>query len=153
METVARRPRFAWPLVTLLALLLLVATGGCSRPKGEETVERLEGQIAQYRREPSDALAARIDASFARLDAEIAEIRAEAAASEDGAERAEDQAHAERLAERRGALQKEYYAARVEAAAEAAKGAAKKLGESLGKGLEEAGERLQDAVRGRPTPK
>jgi len=133
-------------LVLVAAVLAAALPSACSRAKGAETVETLEAQIAQYRREPSDALAARIDASFARLDAEIAEIRADAE-TKTGSARAEDETYAEQLAERRAALRKDYYGARVETAAEAAKDAAKKLGESLGKGLEQAGEKLQDAVR------
>jgi hypothetical protein len=148
------RPLRRAPLVALVlagALLAASLAGGCSRAKGAETVATLEAQIAQYRREPSDALAARIDASFARLDAEIAEIRADAT-TKTGADRTEDETYAEQLSERRAELRKDYYGARVESAAEAAKGAAKKLGESLGKGLEEAGEKLQDAVRGDDQP-
>jgi len=132
-------------IAALLAVVLAAPLVGCSRPKGAETEGRIAAQIEQYRREPSDELAARIDASFARLDAEIAELRADAQ-GKTGEARTADEARAEELSEKRAALRKEYYGARVETAAEAAKGAAKKLGESLGKALEQAGEKLQGAV-------
>ncbi|MEW6271564.1 MAG: hypothetical protein AB1689_19960 [Thermodesulfobacteriota bacterium] len=134
------------PLVSLLVLLAVAALGGlggCSR--GEDSAEKVEAEIARYRREPSDALAARIDASFAQLDADIARIRAEAE-QEEGEDRTEHLARAAALEERRDGLRKDYYAARVERAAEAAKSAAKQLGESVGKGLESAGKKIQEAV-------
>ena len=54
-------------LVPLLVVACgLVMLGGCARQHAV-TVE-IETEIAHYRKDPSDALAARIDASFAHLD-------------------------------------------------------------------------------------
>jgi hypothetical protein len=132
-------------ILVLVASSLPVALAGCSR--GEDSAAKLEAEIARYRREPSDALASRIDASFAQLDADIARLRADAE-DKQGEDKAEELARADQLEQRRDALRKDYYSARVERAAEAAKSAAKQLGESIGKGLEDAGQKLQDAVGG-----
>ena len=64
----------------VLAVLLLAGIAllpvACSRPT--DLPAEIEAQVEAYRKEPSDALQSRIEASFAKLDAEIAEIRADA---------------------------------------------------------------------------
>jgi outer membrane murein-binding lipoprotein Lpp len=131
----------------LLVALAVVATflpSGCAR---RSDVADLESQIERYRKDPSDALASRIDASFARLDADVAEIRADAAAK-GGEAKAAALARADALEERGRALRTSYYAARVEAATDAAKDAVKQFGASVGKGIEDAGEKMKNALGG-----
>jgi hypothetical protein len=137
----------------LLAFLLLVAAVaspfGCS--SRHDTAAELEVQIARYRKEPSDALATRIDASFARLDADVAEIRADAE-TKSGAAKESALARADALEQRGAELRKEYFGARVDVAADAAKNAVKQFGNKVGEGLETAGEKVKDALGGEPDP-
>lgn len=133
---------------TVLAALLLATAllpAGCTRR--HDVAAELEAQIASYRQEPSDARAARIDASFARLDADVAEIRADAEAKS-GAAKDAALARADALEARGSELRKSYYGARVDAAANAAKEAVKQFGASVGKGLESAGEKMKNALGG-----
>lgn len=133
----------------LLAAVLLAGVFalpvGCSRPT--DLPAQIEAQIEAYRKEPSDALQSRIEASFAKLDAEIAEIRADAE-TRTGAAKDEALAKADALSARSGELRKSWYGARFAAAGEAAKNAVKQLGVTLGQGLESAGEKMKSAIGG-----
>jgi hypothetical protein len=132
-------------LVLLASTAASLAMSSCS-PRHDPAAE-LEVQIARYRKDPSDALASRIDADFARLDADVAEIRAEAATKTDEA-RAAAVARADALEQKSGALRKEYYSARVAVVGDAAKNAVKQFGASVGKSIEDAGEKMKNALGG-----
>ena len=146
MRTSRRASRLLALLPVLLALTAAsLATSACTRR--HDTVAELEVQIQRYRKDPSDALASRIDADFARLDADVAEIRADAATKPDEA-RSAALARADALAEKGGQLRKEYYSARVAVAGDAAKNAVKQFGASVGKSIEDAGEKMKNALGG-----
>jgi hypothetical protein len=146
MRTSPVRSRSLFLLASLIGFALIVAPLGCASRR--DTAAELEAQIARYRKEPSDALARRIDASFAQLDADVAEIRADADAKT-GAAKEAALARADALEQRGAELRKEYYAARVDVAAEAAKNAVKQFGVNVGEGLERAGEKVKDALGGK----
>lgn len=133
----------------LLASLLLAAVAllpaACSRPT--DIPAEIEAQIEAYRKEPSDALQTRIEASFAKLDAEIAQLRADAEAKT-GAAKDETLAQADALSARASELRKSWYGARFGAASDAAKEAVKQLGVTIGKGIESAGEKMKNAIAG-----
>jgi len=145
MRTSHRTFRLVTLLSMLVALLSAALPTACSRR--HDVASELEAQIARYRKEPSDALAARIDASFARLDADVAEIRADATTKTGEAQTAA-LARADALEAKGSELRKSYYGARVDAAAEAAKTAVKQFGASVGKSIEDAGEKMKDALGG-----
>jgi F0F1-type ATP synthase epsilon subunit len=86
MRTSQRVSRLAAILPVLLALVGVSLLSAC--PRRSDTVAEIEVELARYRKDPSDALASRIDASFARLDADVAEIRADAATKSDEAKAA-----------------------------------------------------------------
>lgn len=130
-------------LVSLLLAGLAILPAACSRPT--DIPAEIEAQIQAYRKEPSDALQSRVEASFAKLDAEIAEMRADAE-TRTGAAKDEAVAKADALAARESELRKSWYGARFGAASDAAKNAVKQLGASIGKGLESAGEKMKNAL-------
>ena len=145
MRTSQRASRLVALLPVLVALMGGSLFPACTRR--HDAVAELEVQIERYRKDPSDALAARIDASFARLDADVAEIRADAATKSDEA-KAAALARADALEAKGGELRKQYYTARVDRAAEAAKSAVQEFGQKMGKGLESAGKKIQGALGG-----
>jgi hypothetical protein len=132
-------------LVSLLLAAVAVLPAACSRPT--DVPAEIEAQIEAYRKEPSDLLQTRIEASFAKLDAEIAEIRAGAGAKT-GAAKDEALAQADALSARASELRKSWYGARFGAASDAAKEAVKQLGVTIGKGIESAGEKMKNAIAG-----
>lgn len=132
-------------LASLLLAAVAVLPAACSRPT--DVPAEIEAQIAAYRKEPSDALQTRIEASFAKLDAEIAQLRADAEAKT-GAAKDETIARADALAARASELRKSWYGARFGAASDAAKEAVKQLGVTIGKGIESAGEKMKNAIAG-----
>jgi Skp family chaperone for outer membrane proteins len=136
-------------LMTLLPVLAALVAGALltACPRRHDVAAELEAQIARYRTEPSDTLAARIDASFARLDADVAEIRADAA-TKTGEAQAAALARADALEAKGSELRKSYYGVRVDVAAEAAKNAVKQFGASVGKTIEDAGSKMKDALDG-----
>lgn len=140
-----RRRRRSPILVTLLLAALAVLPGACSRPT--DIPAEIEAQIEVYRKEPSDALQTRIDASFAKLDAEIAELRADAE-TKTGTAKDETLARADTLSARATELRKSWYGARFGAASDAAKNAVKQLGVTIGQGIESAGQKMKDAIAG-----
>lgn len=133
----------------VLAVLLLAGIAllpvACSRPT--DLPAEIEAQVEAYRKEPSDALQSRIEASFAKLDAEIAEIRADAD-TKTGAAKDEALAKADALSARASELRKSWYGARFGAASDAAKEAVKQLGATIGKGIESAGQSVKGAFDG-----
>lgn len=139
-----RRCRSYVLAVLLLAGIALLPTA-CSRPT--DVPAEIEAQIEAYRKEPSDALQSRIEASFAKLDAEIAEIRADAD-TKTGAAKDETLAKADALSARASELRKSWYGARFGAASDAAKEAVKQLGATIGKGIESAGQSVKNAFDG-----
>lgn len=145
MRTSEPLPRWLTVLAVLAVLASVTFSTGCTRP--HDTAAELKVQIERYRKDPSDALAARIDASFAQLDADVAEIRADAQ-TKTGEAKSAALARADRLQERGSELRKDYYAARVDQAGEAAKKAVQEFGEKFGKSLEHAGEKIQGAMGG-----
>ena len=134
----------------VLAVLLLAGIAllpvACSRPT--DLPAEIEAQVEAYRKEPSDALQSRIEASFAKLDAEIAEIRA-SAETKTGAAKDETLAKADALSTRASDLRKSWYGARFGAASDAAKEAVKQLGATIGKGIESAGQSVKNAFDGK----
>lgn len=132
-------------LLALLLAAIAVLPAACSRPT--DIPAEIEAQITAYRKEPSDALQTRIEASFAKLDAEVAQLRADAEAKT-GAARDEILAQADALATRASELRKSWYGARFGAASDAAKEAVKQLGVTIGKGIESAGEKMKNAIAG-----
>lgn len=138
-----RRPRRALAALLLAGLVSLPVA--CSR--STDLPAQIDAQIQAYRKEPSDALQSRIEASFAKLDAEIAEIRADAE-TRTGAAKDDALAKADALSAREGELRKSWYGARFAAAGDAAKNAVKQLGVTLGQGLESAGQKMKSAIGG-----
>lgn len=132
-------------LLSLLLAAVAVLPAACSRPT--DIPAEIETQIEAYRKEPSDALQTRTEASFAKLDAEIAQLRADAEAKT-GAAKDETLAKADALAARASELRKSWYGARFGAASDAAKEAVKQLGVTIGKGIESAGEKMKNAIAG-----
>lgn len=136
-------------LVTLLSLVAVLV--GLTLPvacaRRHDVAVELEAEIARYRTDPSDALAARIDASFAHLDAQVAEIRADEA-TKTGDAKAAAEARADALEKQGSELRKKYYDARVDVAADAAKNAVKQFGASVGKTIEDAGAKMKNALGG-----
>lgn len=139
----SRRPSILLSLLVAAGLCVIVTA--CTRHT--DVAAEIEAQIEAYKKEPSDLLQTRIEASFARLDAEVAEMRADAE-TRTGAAKDETLAKADALEARGSELRKRFYAARFSAAGEAAKNAVKQLGVTLGQGLESAGEKMKDALGG-----
>lgn len=133
-------------VVVLVLASLAVLPVACSRPT--DVAVEIEAQIEAYRKEPSDLLQSRIEASFAKLDAEIAQIRADAE-TKTGAAKEEALARADALSARASELRKRWYGARFGAASDAAKEAVKQLGATIGKGIESAGQKMKDAFDGK----
>ena len=132
-------------LVSLLLAAVAVLPAACSRPT--DIPAEIEAQIEAYRKEPSDLLQSRIEASFAKLDAEIAQIRADAE-TKTGSAKEEALAKANALSARASELRKGWYGARFGAASDAAKEAVKQLGATIGKGIESAGQSAKGAFDG-----
>lgn len=135
-------------LVSLLLAAVAVLPAACSRPT--DIPAEIEAQIEAYRKEPSDLLQSRIEASFAKLDAEIAQIRADAE-TKTGSAKEEALAKANALSARASELRKSWYGARFGAASDAAKEAVKQLGATIGQGIESAGKKMKDAIAGDET--
>ena len=140
-----RRRCRSYVLAVLLLAGIALLPAACSRPT--DIPAEIEAQIEAYRKEPSDALQSRIEASFAKLDAEIAEIRADAD-TKTGAAKDEALAKADALSARASELRKSWYGARFGAASDAAKEAVKQLGATIGKGIESAGQSVKGAFDG-----
>jgi hypothetical protein len=140
-----RRRRRSLVLVPLLLAALAVLPVACSRPT--DIPAEIQAQIEVYRKEPSDALQTRIEASFAKLDAEIAELRADAE-TKTGTAKDDALAKADALSAHASELRKSWYGARFGAASDAAKNAVKQLGVTIGQGIESAGQKMKDAIAG-----
>lgn len=143
-----RRRRRSLILASLLLAALALLPAACSRPT--DIPAEIQAQIEVYRKEPSDALQTRIEASFAKLDAEIAEMRADAE-TKTGTAKDETLAKADALSARASELRKSWYGARFGAASDAAKNAVKQLGVTIGQGIESAGQKMKDAIAGDET--
>jgi len=116
------------PLVAWAGVAFLSA---CDQP--EDTLQTLQEEISAYATSPTDEAAAKIDANFGRLETQISQVR------EGG-----DAAEADRLVQRRDALQTQYAAARMTASLLKAKEAAAGVGEAFRK----AGEVFGQAIKG-----
>ena len=129
-----------------IALALVTAGVGCSKPAAPKTADELRAAVEAYQQQKPGVTEERIDALFARLDADIAALRAEAAARP-ADQRGEVLQQATTLSEERAELQKTYVAARVARFGATAGDMLRGLGEQLGKGLEDAGRRLRDSMQ------
>jgi hypothetical protein len=131
-----------------IALALVTAGAGCSKPAAPKTADELRAAVEAYQQQKPGVTDERIEALFARLDADIAGLRADAAARP-ADQRGEILQQAGDLSAQRAELQKQYVAAHVARFGATANDMLRGLGEQIGKGLEDAGRRLRDSMQDR----
>jgi len=134
-------------LRSLLVLpLVALVLAGCSDP--QHTVDKLETEVAAYKKSPSARKKAEIQELFGKLDQQIAEIDKKQASNPTD-ERARQLAQ---LEQSRRELNSEFQAAQLTQAVDQAKEALKGVGDSISESLRQAGDELRNALDSAETP-
>ena len=118
--------------IVLLTVLAVFSLSACEKPQNSLRV--LQDDVSAYAANPSEEIAARIDAGFAALGTQIAKLRDRGKTAE-----------AESIASQRDALQAQYAAARMTASLLKAKEAAVNVGQAFRKVGEALGQALKNA--------
>jgi hypothetical protein len=118
--------------IILLTVFAVFCLSACEKP--QSTLRVLQDDVSTYAANPSDEIAAKIDANFAKLDGQIVKLR--------NAGKTEE---ADRIASQRDALQAQYAAARMTASLLKAKEAAVNVGQAFRKVGEALGQALKNA--------